>query len=112
MNRKHHKTKSGDKLRFSEKLSRTFDVPLEGVENVGIVEIKGTGEVIVNGCSGILQYDPETILLRSGRKIIKIVGRRMTMMTFTNSCASVEGRIEAVYPDVSLTSSEVAGGGS
>ena len=112
MNRKHHKIKSHDKLRLSEKISRTFDLPLEGVENVGIVEIKGAGEVVISGCSSILQYDPEIIILRSGKKIIKIVGHRMTMMTFTNNCASVEGRIEAVYPDVSLSSSEAAEGGA
>lgn len=102
MNRKHGKnkhTEKTDREKISEKISRRFDVPIDGISDVGLIELKGDGEILITGCSSILEYNPETIVIRTGKKTVKITGSRMTMMTFTNNSTSVGGKIYAVYPN-------------
>lgn len=106
MNRKHVRNKSAEKTgreKLSERISRRFDVPIDGISNVGVIEIKGDGEMLITGCSSILEYNTDTIVIKTGNKIVKISGNRLNMMTFSNNSTKVGGKIHAIYPDYKLT---------
>jgi len=80
-------------------MSRAFDIPVDGISSAGVVELRGGGELLITGCSCILEYDSDIIVVTAGGKKIKVTGEDLTMMTFADRSVCVKGTICAIYPD-------------
>ena len=47
----------------------------------------------MDGCDGIVDYDEERVVLRTGRLTVRIIGRRLRLTKLTQSSAMIEGVI-------------------
>ena len=51
---------------------------------------------MVDGCDGIVDYDKEKVILRTGRLTVRFSGRNLRLKRLTESSAVVEGFISSV----------------
>ena len=62
----------------------------------GVTTLTGNRSAVVDGCDGILDYDGEKVVLRTGRLTVRIGGRDLRLTKLTSSSAMVEGVISAL----------------
>ena len=55
------------------------------------MELNGNREAVVEGCGGILEYSEETVRVRTGKLVVKFVGRGLTVKCLTADSLVVEG---------------------
>ena len=79
-----------------EKLADALDVPLESMIVQSSVSITGTREAAVHGCSGVLEYGAERVVLRVSEGQITIRGTFLEMQSLIDDRITVRGCIEAV----------------
>ena len=85
--------KRQEKTRLRERLSAHIRQP--GVSDTLI--LRGDSRVIVYGCRRILQYAPERICLRVGKRKLFIVGRGLICASFSGGAVTLTGRIEGIF---------------
>ncbi len=59
-------------------------------------EIYGNKKIIVDGCSGITDYDDKEISIKSGKMDIIIKGNALKLKVLNDSAAVIEGYISSV----------------
>lgn len=79
-----------------EKLVSAFDLPKTVIPGMANIELSGNREAIVDGCSGIVQYDDEVIKLATGKLVACFYGNRLTIRTLTADQAVIEGEIISI----------------
>ncbi len=55
------------------------------------IEFCGNRQVLVEGCRGILEYEPETIKLNTGKYNIRLNGRELQLKHLAMGTVLVEG---------------------
>lgn len=104
-----HKTKKR-KRKLYEKIAALCEIPQESVADIPIFVIRGRHEVEVEGCTGILEYDSEKIVLavdKSGRGKFTVTGDMLTLNDFSNRLLFVRGNIASVsFVDTESSSKE------
>ena len=76
-----------------EKLMAQFS---EAVGTAPLVEVHGTGELLLSGCLGITDYSPEKVVVSTLGGNFTICGKRLVMSVFRGDILSVEGKIEMI----------------
>ena len=61
--------------------------------------LRGDSRAIVYGCRRILQYAPERICLRVGKRKLFILGRGLICASFSGGAVTLAGRIDGVFFD-------------
>lgn len=61
-----------------------------------VIELNGNRTAVVDGCDGIVDYDREKVILRTGRLTVRFSGRNLRLKRLTASSAVVEGFISNV----------------
>ncbi len=61
-----------------------------------VIELTGNRSAVVDGCDGIVDYDNEKVILRTGRLTVRFSGRNLKLKRLTESSAVVEGFISSV----------------
>lgn len=79
-----------------QKVSRLLDVPQSTFRADCHLEMTSNTEAIVEGCSGVLEYNDEVIRLNGGKMVIKITGRNLQIRCMTGESAIVEGFILSI----------------
>ena len=69
---------------------------LSGLSMPTHMEINGNTEAVVDGCSGILEYDAETVRIRTGKLIVRFEGRNLTIGSLTADSLVVSGFITGI----------------
>lgn len=60
------------------------------------VEISGNGTVLIESHRGLIQYDTETVTVKSGMADIKIRGRGLMLEMMTDTVVKVRGTVFSV----------------
>lgn len=55
------------------------------------MEINGNTEAIVEGCSGVLEYDTDVVRIRTGKRIVRFTGRGLAIKCLTSESLVVTG---------------------
>ena len=55
------------------------------------MEINGNQEVIVDGCSGVLEYDTDVVRIKTGKLIVRFTGRGLVIKCLTADSLVVAG---------------------
>lgn len=55
------------------------------------MEINSNTEAVVDGCSGVLEYDTDVVRIRAGKLIIRFTGRGLTIKCLTEDSLVVTG---------------------
>ena len=80
--------KKNNKKNPEDKLCLPF-----GISNMPYMELHGNREAIVEGCSGILEYDIKVIRINTSGMIISFKGRGLKIKCITDSSLIVTGYI-------------------
>ncbi len=60
------------------------------------IELIGNSQVLVGACDGILEYEPETVKLRAGKRLIRINGRGLDLCNLTENTVVIRGLVVSV----------------
>jgi len=71
------------------KLTSTMQMPTH-------MEINGNQEVIVDGCSGVLEYDTEAVRIKTGKLIVRFTGRGLVIKCLTTDSLVVTGFLTGI----------------
>lgn len=77
-------------------LGELFDIPKAAFSGVMQIELSGNTEAVVDGCTGILEYDENIIKLAGGKMGVKFTGRNLQIKVLTHDSAIIEGFIIGV----------------
>lgn len=84
----------------AQRLARAMDYPPDAVADVPCVHITGLGDVLVEGCRGILACTADKLVFDMGAYTASVVGRALLIRELTKDGAlSVEGRVAGVAFD-------------
>lgn len=61
-----------------------------------VISVTGNRSAVVDGCDGIMDYDDERVVLRTGRLTVRINGRKLRLTKLTQSSAMIEGVISSL----------------
>jgi len=83
-----------------EKLAKAFvtglDAPMAAISGVSHIEISGNSEAVIQGCTGILEYDENRIRLNLGKRSLLFRGDDLVMKTYTAEEVIIEGAFAAI----------------
>ena len=85
-----------DKENNSDKLAEVLSFPQGTFRNFPTVQIRGNREITIDGCTGLLSYAQEIILLETRYCRIGINGRTLTLNNLTGNVLAVRGFIKNV----------------
>ncbi len=71
------------------KLTSTMQMPTH-------MEINGNQEVIVDGCSGVLEYATEAVRIKTGKLIVRFTGRGLVIKCLTADSLVVTGFLTGI----------------
>lgn len=60
------------------------------------MEINGNQEVIVDGCSGVLEYDTDVVRIKTGKLIVRFTGRGLVIKCLTADSLVVTGFLTGI----------------
>ena len=80
---------------LSQVISEKFDIPLEALSSVPNAQMIGNTVLSINGCLGIKKYETDEIIIRSKDYLIKVNGKELSMLTFSNGRVSIRGEISS-----------------
>ena len=96
------KSKNKDKTEIekdnnnSDKLAEILSFPQGTFKNFPSIQIRGNREIIIDGCTGLLLYEQDIILLETKYCRISINGRTLTLNNLTKNILAVRGFIKNV----------------
>ncbi len=61
-----------------------------------LIELSGNTRVWVGSCEGILEYEPETVKLRAGKRFVRINGRCLDLCSLTENAVLIRGMVDSV----------------
>lgn len=61
-----------------------------------VIQLTGNRTAVVDGCDGIVDYDEERVLVRTGRFTVRFSGRGLCLKRLTENSAVIEGFISGV----------------
>ena len=60
------------------------------------IEMTGNSRILVGCCEGILEYEPETVKLRAGKRLVRICGTCLDLCNLTENTVLIRGTLESV----------------
>ncbi len=60
------------------------------------IELLGNSRVTVGACDGILEYEPETVKLRAGKRFVRVNGRGLDLCNLTESTVVIRGTVDSL----------------
>lgn len=84
--------------RLYERFAAFCEIPQDVVSNIPVFVIRGTHEIEISGCNGILIYDSRRIVLsvHNGKESCCICGDALLLSDFRDNCLFVRGDITSV----------------
>lgn len=61
-----------------------------------LIQITGNRTAVIDGCDGIMDYDDEKVILRTGRLTVRFLGRGLRLKRLTEDSAVIEGFLTTV----------------
>jgi len=83
------------KKKLYERFAQLCEVDSDIVASLPVFIIRGEHEVEVDGCQGILEYEPERIVLAIKNGKFTVVGRCLTLSDFRSGVLYIRGDIRA-----------------
>ncbi|MCL2772380.1 MAG: YabP/YqfC family sporulation protein [Oscillospiraceae bacterium] len=80
----------------SDRLAEILSLPQGTFKNFPSIQIRGNREIIIDGCTGLLSYEQEKILLETKYCRICISGRALTLNNLTKNIIAIRGFIKNV----------------
>lgn len=85
-----------EKCSIRERLSRTFELPLNVLEGLPEIELLGNREAMIEHCQGVLEYDDKVVRIKAGKLVVRITGRNLMLKYMTGDGIMVEGYFTSI----------------
>ncbi len=86
-----------------ERFAQLCEVEQDVVSSLPVFIIRGEHEVEVDGCHGILEYEPQRIVLAIKNGKFTVIGRCLTLSDFRSGILYIRGDIRAAaFGNVSI----------
>ena len=82
--------------RDSTALARFLSLPVGAMPGAVNLQLSGREELLLEGCNGIIRYEPDQIVLSTRRFMVKITGQQLQLRCLTVDSALVQGQINAI----------------
>ena len=79
-----------------DRLAEALAFPQGTFKNFPTIQIRGNREITIDGCTGLLSYEEENILLETRYCRINITGRTLSLSNLTKNILSIRGFIKNV----------------
>lgn len=96
-NRTRDERKEGGRASGKELVVESLHLPKDSLLGASIVTITGNEDVFVENYKGIIEYTSQVILLQGKTCKIKICGKRLNIVYYTNEDMKISGCVEAVH---------------
>lgn len=87
---------SDRKEALSRHLERSLQLPDGLLTAMPRLELSGNRRVLIEGCTGIVDYDEDRICLRTAVGTVRFFGRYLCMHRLNPTCAVITGRLLSV----------------
>lgn len=64
--------------------------------SAALISLTGNRCAVVDGCDGIMDYDDEKVIFRTGRLTVRLSGRDLRLCRLTEDSAVIRGIIDRV----------------
>ena len=81
---------------LSERICRALDIEPDVLPSASLVEIRGRGEVSVNGGGRIIDYTETEIRIALKKGAVAVRGKRLSCASFCAGKVRIVGRIDSV----------------
>lgn len=78
--------------RFAEEMQ----LPLSALTDTFRIELRGAGEMTVEGCMGIIEYDENSVSLNLGKNAVNVSGTYLEINAFSEQQAVITGNIASI----------------
>ncbi|MBE6625553.1 MAG: hypothetical protein E7628_00010 [Ruminococcaceae bacterium] len=89
--------KYGRHKKLYERISHLCEVDADIVAALPVFIIRGEHEIEVEGCRGILEYEPEKVVLSVKNGRFTALGQCLTLSDFRSGVLYIRGNIKAAY---------------
>jgi len=79
-----------------DKAAEILGLPQGTFKNFPCIQIRGNREIIIDGCTGLLSYAEDNILIETKYCRIKITGRTLKLKNLSRNILAVRGFIQNV----------------
>ena len=79
-----------------ELMVESLKLPKDSMLGASIVTVTGNSEAFVENYRGIIEYNGEVILLQGKTCKIEIIGKRLSIVYYTNEDMKISGQIEQI----------------
>jgi len=79
-----------------DKAAEILGLPQGTFKNFPSIQIRGNREIIIDGCTGLLSYAEDNILIETKYCRIRIAGRNLTLKNLSKNILAVRGFIQNV----------------
>ena len=79
-----------------DKLAEILGLPQGTFKQFPAIQIRGNREIIIDGCTGLLSYAQDNILLETKYCRIRIYGRALNLNNLTKNILAIRGFIKNV----------------
>lgn len=90
---KKNKTEKKSRPAAMEKFGDLFEMQAFGLMDVPHIEMIGNRQLLIENCKGIVEYEDEQIRLNTGRYILKIQGRHLSLVNMSDEDLFIKGSI-------------------
>lgn len=78
------------------RISRSLELPMEVLERLPAIELRGNREAVVEHSESVLEYSLTRVRLRAGPLTIEFTGRNLRLNCMTDESVIVTGYITAI----------------
>ena len=57
------------------------------------IELHGSARVIIGDCDGILEYEPQTVKVRAGKRCVRVCGSGLTLCDLSDGAVMIRGHV-------------------
>lgn len=79
-----------------KKFAEEMQIPENAVTDTYTIEFRGTTDVTVEGCFGIVEYEGSMISLNLGKKILRFSGCDLEISSFCEQRAVIKGTVASM----------------
>ncbi len=90
------KNRKNARPRAAEIISRLTDIPADALSGGMTLELRGRNELLLCGCREITEYSESRVCLTLGSCEVIVVGRRLTMSSYSGARVTVKGEIDGI----------------
>lgn len=90
------KSRVNIKKEIKSNIKKIIETPIENFKDISRLEMMGNNEALLEGCSGILEYDENIIRISTKKNEIKFFGRGLNLKCLTPENVIIQGTILSV----------------